>query len=531
MIQEKNLPDPENLYPVRRALLSVSDKEGLIPFAQRLASLHVHIVSTGGTARALREAGLEVEEVSSTTEFPEILDGRVKTLHPAVHGGILARRNDQEDLSTLHDHNIAPIDLVVVNLYPFSETVAQLNVTMGKAVENIDIGGPTLIRAAAKNFFFVGVVTSPTDYEEVIQEMEQHHGHITMELRQDLARKAFLHTAHYDQAVSAYFQSKASVSTNGALPLHIHAPHAKTLRYGENPHQKASLHGDPTPYYEPLHGKELSYNNLIDLSAALYLIDEFATAPPTCAILKHTNPCGIATADSLQQAYANAFATDRQSPFGGIVVVNKVLDLNAAQSIDKVFTELIIAPDFEADALDFLMQKKNRRLIRSLRSPRAAEVQDIRSFPGGFLVQERDAPLPEHERFVQEVRVVTKRQPTDREWLDISFGWRVVKHVKSNAIVFVKNQATLGIGAGQMSRIDASEIALRKGEKSELDFNESVVASDAFFPFADGLVEAAKHGATAVVQPGGSIRDEEVIRAADDYNIAMIFTGKRHFRH
>ena len=531
MIQEKNVPDPENLYRVERALLSVSDKTGLVDFAQRLHALGIQLISTGGTAKTLQGAGLPVEEVSSITDFPEILDGRVKTLHPSIHGGILARRNDPEDIAILENHHIETIDLVIVNLYPFQKATAQIDVRMGTAVENIDIGGPTLIRSAAKNFFFVGVITSPDDYQQVATELERQQASLSMEMRQDLARKAFTHTAKYDTAISSFFSARKAEESDEEASFAIDSPHAQTLRYGENPHQKATLYGHPDSFYEVLHGKALSFNNLIDLSAALMLIDEFLHEAPTCAILKHTNPCGVASSTSLKEAYNQAFDTDTQSPFGGIVVVNQSLDLETAQAIDAVFTELIIAPAFEPGVLDFLMQKKNRRLIRSLKPARESESLDIRSVLGGYLAQDRDAALASTDEFIGQVRVVTERKPSEREWRDISFAWKVVKHVKSNAIVYAKNQATLGIGAGQMSRIDASEIAIRKGNKSELDFSESVVASDAFFPFADGLIEAAKHGATAAVQPGGSIRDEEVIQAANMHNMAMVFTGKRHFRH
>ena len=531
MIKEKILPDPENLYKVHRALLSVSDKSGLVPFAKRLSNLGIQLISTGGTSKALEEAGLSVTEVSSLTDFPEILDGRVKTLHPAIHGGILARRTDPQDQDTLVEHKIQSIDLVVVNLYPFQQTVSQRDISIGLAIENIDIGGPTLIRSSAKNFFFVGVVTSPSDYDDVAKELESQEASLSMATRQRLAHKAFVHTSHYDQAISAFFQTQSNGTSAGSASLHIQTPHAQTLRYGENPHQKASLYGTPDEFYECLHGKALSFNNLIDVSAALFLIDEFHEAAPTCAILKHTNPCGAASGTTLKEAYEKAFATDRQSPFGGIVVVNKPLDLKTAQAIDQIFTEIIIAPDYKEGVLDFLMQKKNRRLIRSLKQARHSTVPDIRSVPGGYLIQERDPVLPQHDSFKEQVTVVTERAPTEREWLDISFSWKIVKHVKSNAIIYARHQSTLGIGAGQMSRIDASEIAIHKGKKSELDFKESVVASDAFFPFADGLIEAINHGATAAVQPGGSIRDEEVIQAANEHGIAMVFTGKRHFRH
>ena len=535
MIKEKSLPEPQDRYTVRRALLSVSDKTGLVPFAKRLHSLGIALISTGGTARTLREAGLPVTPVADVTGFPEILDGRVKTLHPAIHGGLLARKNDSDDLQTLQEHGIDPIDLVVVNLYPFQQAISKKDSSLGFAVENIDIGGPTMVRATAKNFFFTAIVTSPDDYEAISQELESNEGSLCMDTRHSLAKKAFQHTAQYDAAIADYLvqtlNSTSEESSSDTAVLQLSAPHIQTLRYGENPHQRASLYGEQDRFFEKLHGKDLSFNNLIDLSAALYLIDEFRDANPTCAILKHTNPCGVSTAGSLVDAYNNAFATDRQSPFGGIVVVNRPLDLATAEAINAIFTELIIAPEFEEGVLDFLMQKKNRRLIRSLLPARSDEKQDVRSIAGGFLVQDRDPVLPDFDTFKSTLNVVTDRAPSEREWADLDFAWRVVKHVKSNAIVYGRDQATLGIGAGQMSRIDSSELAVRKGKKSELDFAQSVVASDAFFPFADGLIEAANNGATAAIQPGGSIRDEEVIKAANERGVAMVFTGRRHFRH
>ena len=389
-----------------------------------------------------------------------------------------------------------------------------------------------MVRAAAKNFFFVSVVTSPSDYDSVAEELEASAGKLSMTTRRKLAHKAFEHTASYDDAITHYF-----TRTNGSAAAELpgsydeHLPKAQGLRYGENPHQSAALYGNTEDYFEQLHGKPLSFNNLLDLSAALFLIDEFRDAAPTCAILKHTNPCGVATADSLEAAYHNAFATDRQSPFGGIVVVNRPLDLETARAINKIFTEIIIAPAYEEGVLDFLMKKKKRRLIRSLQSARADGRFDVRSVLGGLLVQQRDPVLSPMTDQRDAYRVVTERAPTEAEWLDLDFAWRVAKHVKSNAIVYAKDRATIGIGAGQMSRIDSSELAVMKGGKSELDFNGSVIASDAFFPFADGLLAAASSGAKAAIQPGGSIRDEEVIQAANEHGLAMVFTGQRHFRH
>lgn len=530
MIQVKDLPAPDDRYPVRRALLSVFDKTNLVEFARTLHDLGVELISTGGSARVLGDAGLPVTPVSDLTGYPEILDGRVKTLHPAVHGGLLARRTDPGDLDQLRELGIGPIDLVVVNLYPFGEATSDPDTGDAVAVENIDIGGPTMLRSAAKNFFYVGVVTDPADYAAVAKELAGNGGTLGMSTRRELARKVFGHTSSYDAAVTAFFD-RSQTGTAVVTAISITESLALPLRYGENPHQKAGLYGEPGRFFEKLHGKDLSFNNLLDLSAALNLIDEFADAQPTVAILKHTNPCGVATSGSLVDAYASAFATDRQSPFGGIVVVNRPLDRAAAEAVDAVFTELVIAPDFEDGVLEFLQQKKNRRVIRCLAPARTDDRPDIRAVVGGLLVQERDPVLPDEVGLRERLRVVTRRTPSDTEWQDLDFAWRVAKHVKSNAIVYARGRATLGVGAGQMSRIDSSEIAVRKGAKSELDFSGSVVASDAFFPFADGLVEAARAGAVAAIQPGGSIRDDEVIAAADENDMAMVFTGARHFRH
>lgn len=537
MISVKNLPAPEDKQPVRRALLSVFDKTGLVDFARRLHALDVMLISTGGTARTLREAGLPVTDVSELTHFPEILDGRVKTLHPNVHGGLLARRNDSEDMTALAEHEIEPIDLVVVNLYPFSEAVSHEDVTDAVAIENIDIGGPAMIRAAAKNFFFVSVATSSDDYDEIAAELESSGGTLTMATRRSLAQRAFDRTASYDRAVAGYFargaQTPSKKDSGDLMPetFAVQLQKAQSLRYGENPHQAAALYGNPYRFFEQLHGKELSFNNLIDLNAALQLIDEFADADPTVAILKHTNPCGAATSRTLEEAYRAAFATDTQSPFGGIIVSNQALDLATAKAIDEIFSEIVIAPEFEDGVLEFLQQKKNRRVIRQRERARSDEGLDVRYVVGGLLVQERDPVIPPFDQKRSDWKVVTERKPSEQEWRDLDFAWRIAKHVKSNAIVYAKNQATLGIGAGQMSRIDSSEIAISKGRKSGLDFEGCVVASDAFFPFADGLLAAASSGARAAIQPGGSVRDEEVVRAANDSDIAMVFTGTRHFRH
>jgi len=526
MISVKDLPPPDNIYPIRRALLSVFDKTGIVPFAEKLHEHGVELVSTGGTAKALTAAGLPGVAVEELTGYPEILGGRVKTLHPAVHGGLRSRRADPEDTRELERHGLKEIDLVVVNLYPFSSATENAATDDATAVENIDIGGPTMLRAAAKNFFYVTTVCQPDEYDRVLGLLDTHHGGIPLAERRRLATQVFAHTAAYDSAVASWLEQQEASQT-----LRLHVPLADVLRYGENPHQAAKLHGDPAALFEILHGKALSFNNLLDVSAALFLIDEFADALPTVAILKHTNPCGVASAPTLAEAYDGAFATDRQSPFGGIVVVNRSLDMATAERIDAVFTEIIIAPGFEDGVLPFLMQKKNRRLLCQKAAARTDGAPDIRSVAGGLLVQDRDPVLDGAEAFRDGLTVVTRRQPTDAEWRDLDFAWRVAKHVKSNAIVYAGDGRTLGIGAGQMSRIDASEIAVAKSRKSELDLRGSVVASDAFFPFADGLLEAAHHGVTAAIQPGGSIRDDDVIAAADTHDIAMLFTGKRHFRH
>ncbi len=539
MIQAKDLPPPDDFYPVRRALLSVYDKTNITEFAQSLAAHAVELISTGGTARVLREAGLEVTDVSELTGYPEILGGRVKTMHPAIHGGVLARRNDPDDLDALTQLDIQPIDLIVVNLYPFEEVTAGEDVSDGAAMENIDIGGPTMMRAAAKNHAYIAVASDPGDYAALSVELDENNGGLSARTRRSLAGRAFARTARYEQSIASFFAAtddgtpdeEAGGAPDFPMTLNLRLPRLQTLRYGENPHQQAAVYGDTDNYLKKLHGKDLSFNNLMDASAALALIDEFRDAPPTCAILKHTNPCGVATADDLEKAYQRAFSTDRQSPFGGIVIVNRPLDRMTAVAIDRIFTEIIIAPEFEEGALDLLAKKKNRRLLRSLQPSRRDPEPDVRSISGGLLVQERDPVLPRVEEQKKMFEVVTERAPTEAEWRDLIFGWRVVKHVKSNAIVYVKDQATGGIGAGQMSRIDASELAVHKGRKSELDFQGTVVASDAFFPFADGLVAAAESGARAAIQPGGPIRDDEVIHAADEHDIAMVFTGRRHFRH
>jgi phosphoribosylaminoimidazolecarboxamide formyltransferase/IMP cyclohydrolase len=514
---------------IRRALLSVSDKTGLVPLAQSLAAAGVEIISTGGTAKALREAGMNVTDLSAYTGFPEMLDGRVKTLHPKVHGGLLYLRGNEGHEAAVRIHGINPIDLVVVNLYPFEQTVARPNVSLGEAIENIDIGGPSMLRSAAKNHESVTVVVDPADYA-VVGEQIKLTGHTTLELRRELAAKVFARTAAYDAAIAAHLGVAFGTASPATLPasLQVQAPLVQALRYGENPHQKAALYGGFHDYFQQLHGKELSYNNILDLTAAASLMAEFAADTPTLAILKHTNPCGLGQGASLHEAWDKAFATDRQAPFGGIIAVNRALDLACAEAIAEIFSEVIVAPDFTAEALGVLQKKKNLRLLKTLKSPLTAQPWDVRSVGAdSFLWQERDLEVTAAEN----LKIVTRREPTEAEFKAMLFGWRVAKHVKSNAIVYVAADRTLGIGAGQMSRVDASRIAVWKAGEAGLSLKGSVVCSDAFFPFPDGLITAAEAGATAAIQPGGSVRDGEVIAAANERDVAMAFTGARHFRH
>ncbi len=517
------------MQPIRRALLSVSDKAGLFSLAQALAAAGVQLISTGGTARALREAGLKVTDISVHTGFPEMLDGRVKTLHPKIHGGLLYIRGNSKHEEAVREHSIQPIDLVVVNLYPFEQTVLRPDATLHDAIENIDIGGPSMLRSAAKNYESVTVVVDPADYAAVVEQIRQ-TGSTTLELRAKLAAKVFVRTAAYDGAIATYLNRsfEGTVTNEPPASLRVEAPLAQALRYGENSHQKAALYGRFGEYFQQLHGKELSYNNVLDLTAAAALIAEFYDEGPTLAILKHTNPCGVGQASSLREAWDKALATDRQAPFGGIIATNKPLDGGCAEGIAEIFSEVIVAPDFTSEALETLRKKKNLRLIKLLKSPLAAQGWDVRSVGAdSFLWQERDLKVTRRE----DLKVVTRRAPADAELQAMLFGWRVVKHVKSNAIVYAAADRTLGIGAGQMSRVDASRIAVWKAGEAGLSLKGSVVCSDAFFPFPDGLIAAAEAGATAVIQPGGSVRDAEVIEAADKRGVAMVFTGVRHFRH
>jgi len=518
---------------IQRALLSVFDKNGLAPFAQTLAAAGVELISTGGTARALRQVGLPVQELSDFTGFPEMLDGRVKTLHPKVHGGLLYLRGNAEHETAVATHGIRPIDLVVVNLYPFEQTIARPGVSLEEAIENIDIGGPAMLRSAAKNHAFVTVVTDPADYAEVAAEIRT-KGETSSTLRRRLAAKVYARTAAYDAAIAAglprLFAADEGGRTAGAPPaaLSVQAPLVQPLRYGENPHQQAALYGRFNEFFRQLHGKELSYNNILDLTAAASLIAEFEGEPPTLAILKHMNPCGTGQGASLREAWERALATDRQAPFGGIIAVNAPLDGAGAEAIAEIFSEVIVAPAFTTEALAVLQRKRNLRLLQVLKSPREDAAWDLRSVGAdSFLWQERDR----RSATATDLKVVTRRAPSEAELKAMLFGWRIVKHVKSNAIVYAGPDRTLGVGAGQMSRVDASRIAVWKAGEAGLSLQGSVVCSDAFFPFPDGLVAAAEAGATAAIQPGGSVRDAEVIAAADERGVAMVFTGTRHFRH
>ncbi|MEI6352055.1 MAG: bifunctional phosphoribosylaminoimidazolecarboxamide formyltransferase/IMP cyclohydrolase [Verrucomicrobiota bacterium] len=507
---------------IKRALISVSDKTGLVEFAGELAALGVELISTGGTAKLLQKEGIACTEISAYTGFPEMMDGRVKTLHPKVHGGLLYLRDNPTHVEQAKVHGIEPIDLVVVNLYPFESTITKDGVTLEEAIEQIDIGGPSMLRSAAKNYRSVTVVVDPADYEDVLTSIRDNDGATTLKLRERLAIKVFVTTSKYDAAIANYLNKEQETTSSFSVSL----PIAARLRYGENPHQHAALYGSFDDFFQKLHGKELSFNNILDITAASRLIEEFSE--PTVAILKHTNPCGVGSDPDLRAAWDKAFATDKQAPFGGIIICNRSITEPLARAISEIFSEVIIAPDFDPDARALLQKKKNLRLMKKIASEAASETDlDIRSVIGGLLVQDRDREdLKDLEN-----KVVTQRPPTADEMRAMIFGWKVVKHVKSNAIVYVAKDRTLGIGAGQMSRVDASRIAIWKAQDAGLSLAGSVVASDAFFPFPDGLIAAAEAGATAAVQPGGSVRDPEVIAAADLHKMAMVFTGIRHFKH
>lgn len=527
-----------DLHPVRRALISVSDKTGLIDLAKELAGMGVQLLSTGGSAGMLRDAGLEVTDVADVTGFPEMMDGRVKTLHPKVHGGLLALRDNDSHKAAMTEHGIDPIDLLIVNLYPFEETVAK-GADYDTCIENIDIGGPAMIRAAAKNHAFVNVVVDVEDYGTLIDEMKANDGQTTLATRKRLAQIAYARTGAYDAAVSTWMA--AAIDEPAPRRRVFAGTLAQTLRYGENPHQSAAFYTDgsarPGVATAQQHqGKELSYNNINDTDAAFELVSEFLPANgPACAIIKHANPCGVARGGSLREAYLRAFDCDRTSAFGGIIALNQPLDGETAEEIAQIFTEVVIAPGADDRAKEIFAKKKNLRLLTTdgLADPKTA-ILSYRQVSGGLLVQDKDNGRID----MDDLKVVTKRAPSEKEMADLLFAWTVAKHVKSNAIVYVKDGATVGVGAGQMSRVDSSTIAALKAERmaEEIGLPEtpakgSVVASDAFFPFADGLLAAANAGATAVIQPGGSMRDDEVIKAADEAGLAMVLTGMRHFRH
>ncbi|HHY20930.1 MAG TPA: bifunctional phosphoribosylaminoimidazolecarboxamide formyltransferase/IMP cyclohydrolase [Bacilli bacterium] len=510
---------------VKRALVSVSNKDGVIPFVQALSDLGVEIVSTGGTSKALEEAGIPVIGISEVTGFPEILDGRVKTLHPNIHGGLLAMREREEHLAQLAEHNITPIDLVVVNLYPFQETIAKPDVTFADAIENIDIGGPSMLRAAAKNHAHVAVVVDPQDYETVIAELKA-GGEVTEETRRKLAAKVFRHTAAYDALIAEYLTNE----TNEQYPESLTVTYVKKqdLRYGENPHQSAAFYEKPLGSAssiaggKQLHGKELSYNNINDADAALAIVKEF-TEPAVVAV-KHMNPCGVGIGETIEAAYDKAYAADPVSIFGGIIAANKEIDEATALKMKEIFLEIIIAPSFTKEALDVLTEKKNLRLLTVDFAKEAKPEKKLTSIHGGVLVQEEDTFGLDDAN----ISIPTKREPSEEEWQQLKLAWKVVKHVKSNAIVLAKDDMTIGVGAGQMNRVGAAKIAIEQaGEK----VNGSVLGSDAFFPMSDTVEAAGAAGVTAIIQPGGSVRDEDSIKKADELGIAMVFTGVRHFKH
>jgi phosphoribosylaminoimidazolecarboxamide formyltransferase/IMP cyclohydrolase len=527
-------PTKERLRKISRALISVSDKTGLIEFATLLKRFDVDIISTGGTAKALRKGGVPVRDVSEVTGFPEMMDGRIKTLHPRIHGGLLAIRDNREHVAAMHEHDITPIDLVVINLYPFKQTISKEHVTVAEAIEQIDIGGPAMIRSAAKNHADVAVIVDPSQYDQVATEIALKDGATTFELRRNLASAAFAHTASYDSVVSQYFNKLSEQQNSSSSPrsfgetenLTLHK--INELRYGENPHQSAALYrlGDSMlpgslAAAELLSGKEMSFNNYVDAEAAWQLACDFDE--PACAIIKHTNPAGVGLGSTTAEAYERALATDPVSAFGGVVSFNRTVDADAAKEVTKIFTVVVIAPDYVGGALEIFRTKKNLRVLRmgTLRRKEAIEYKQI---SGGMLLQTAD----DHKLRREDLEFVTQRQPTDAELRALLFSWTVCKHTKSNAIVYATYGQTVGVGAGQMSRVDSVRIGAMR---ANLPLKGSVVASDAFFPFRDGVDEAAKHGITAVIQPGGSIRDEEVIAAANEHGLAMVFTAVRHFKH
>ncbi len=548
------------LRKIKRALISVSDKTGILEFAKNLRELQVEIISTGGTAKSLRESGIEVTEVADVTNFPEMMDGRVKTLHPKIHGAFLALRDNENHVASMNEHNIEPIDLVVVNLYPFQETIAKDDVTLAEAVENIDIGGPAMIRSASKNWRDVAVVTDAKLYEGIIKELNSNDGSLSLETRQRLATLAYTRTASYDLAISSYLAKQLSNADLEFLePLNplgnlviiesseifdetieeessedlpdfasIELEKIADLRYGENPHQKAALYKSDEAggiaKSEQLHGKEMSFNNYVDAEAAWNLVQDFDDL--AVAIIKHTNPSGVGTGETNLEAYKRALSTDPVSAFGGIVALNRKVDAETATAINEVFTEVVVAPDFDADTLEIFKTKKNLRVLRVEKSEDSNPFE-YKQISGGFLVQSKDIYCVSES----DLKFVTERKPTDEELRALLLAWKVCKHVKSNAIVFANENRTIGVGAGQMNRVDSVRIAAMRAERFDLPLKNSVVASDAFFPFRDNVDEAASFGVSAIIQPGGSIKDNESIAAANEHNIAMVFTGFRHFKH
>jgi len=520
---------------IRRALISVSNKEGAAEFARSLAAMGVEILSTGGTARALKEAGIPVKDVAEFTGFPEMLDGRVKTLHPRIHGGLLARRDDPTHLAQMKQHNLEPIDLVAVNLYPFEATVAKPNCSFEEAIENIDIGGPAMLRSSAKNFDHVTVIVDPRDYPKVLAEIQAGDGTVSKETRLELAKKVFLHTARYDSVISTYLEGRTTDAERVRFPgiVTLQFEKVEDLRYGENPHQQAAFYREfqstepSVSTAKQLHGKAMSFNNFLDANAGLELVKEFNR--PAAVIVKHNNPCGVSVGETLIEAYTQAKATDPVSAFGGVIAFNRAVDPETAEEIAKMFVEIVIAPGFERGALELFKKKRDLRLLdvgstlKETRERRGG--MDMKRVVGGLILQDRDLGRIED---VRTLKVVTKRNPTDEEYDALAFAWIVCKHVKSNAIIYARPDRTIGIGAGQMSRVDSVRLAAMKAQSP---LPGCVMASDAFFPFRDGLDEAAQAGITAVIQPGGSIKDEEVIRAADEHDMAMVMTGMRHFRH
>ena len=501
------------------ALISVSDKTGIVEFAKSLNELNYNILATGNTAKMLKNSGIDVTEISLHTGSPEIFDGRVKTLHPKIFGGILFRRENAEDQKQAKENDIQPIDIVCVNLYPFVKTSENPNSTLDTIIENIDIGGPSLIRASAKNYKYVSILTDPNQYDSFLEELKK--GGISEATRRNLAVAAFSHTASYDTYISNFLEKKFEIE-----PSHIRLnfPKEKVLRYGENPHQQAALYGNFEEYFEVFHGKEISYNNILDLLAAVELVEELGEN--SCTIIKHQNPAGAATGSDLFDAYIKALKCDPVSAYGGIVAFTSTVDEQLAAKLNEIFLEIVCAPGYTEGALKILAKKKDRRLLRQLKSVREDKIT-FRNIPGGVIVQDADRLT----LFEDQLKVATNKQPSEKELEDLKFAWIVAKHTKSNSIVFVKDKVTLGVGAGQMSRLDSAKIAFLKSKEHGLDLKDSVAASDAYFPFPDTLLEIIKYGATSVIQPGGSIRDSEVIEAANQKNISMVFTGIRHFKH